>query len=458
MASGEARDDSQCLCCLGKDPCDGRLRRFCVPVAARIFCVWSALRPGNDSEALRSDARCRDAPDGDTVAQSPREAGGGAPSAAAGPRERSDTVSGLPGEQGDGEVRIERRETMRMKEAFSLLESSAFRADEEDEAWRQRALRAASSQWLIHPYSAFRTRWDLMLVLIITYNAFGISLRIAFDVSESLDGLFWVDRVVDVLFIVDLIFNFRTGTVNDAGAVVLDPAKIVWAYLKGWFVVDLVSAIPYEIFFIIAAPAAYSSDISPELRAPSLLRVGQVIRIFKAVKMLRLLRLNQVFTRWERAFVVKHAFATLTRFFVAILFSAHWAACIFFFVGSLERASGNSLNWIDDQGLAGATLFEQYIAAFYWALTTVTTGEAAARARPAAFLSPVRCACHGCRARLAPLTARGRLPLPNSSREAAAQQALRAFPPRFPPKAPQSGTVTSRPCRRRSASCRCSPS
>ncbi|KAA0152724.1 hypothetical protein FNF29_03613 [Cafeteria roenbergensis] len=260
-----------------------------------------------------------------------------------------------------------------MREVFSLLESSAFRADEEETRRRNHALRVASKQHLIHPFSWLRTRWDVLLVLVISYNAFVISFRIAFDVSEEVDGLFWFDRFVDLLFIADLFLNFRTGIVTDSGAVVLDPEVIVWTYLRGWFAIDFVSAIPYEVFFIIAAPDAYNPELSAGMRAPSMLRISQMIRIFKAVKMLRILRLSQVFTRWERAFVVKHAVSTVTRYFVAIFFAAHWIACAFFLVGSSEASSGSHLSWIEDQNLVGASLFEQYMASFYWALTTVTT-------------------------------------------------------------------------------------
>lgn len=398
--------EGHCCCCLATNPCVVRFRHCCVPIAARIFCVpsvdvtkWPNAVPVEDDDAGRGDGASDSSETDDSQFSSSQAAGpherwtraagrdcsnGGAstidavsdPSNVTARRQRttSDCQTGgsLLGELGGVLSKVEKRETRRMKQAFGLLESSAFQADEEEERRSRQVLRVARSQHLIHPFSLFRTRWDVFLVLVITYNAFAISLRIAFDVSEQVDALFVIDRFVDCLFIVDVFLNFRTGIVTDSGAVVLDPERIVWSYLRSWFVVDLISALPYEVFIILIIPAAYDSSIAPELRAPSLLRIGQVIRIFKAVKMLRLLRLSQVFTRWERAFVVKHAMATVTRFFTAMFFASHFIACAFFLCGSAELASG-APNWISDEGIEHASLLEQYVAAFYWALTTVTT-------------------------------------------------------------------------------------
>lgn len=55
---------------------------------------------------------------------------------------------------------------------------------------------------------------------------------------------------VDVTFIVDIIINFRTTFVNSNDEVVSHPAKIAVHYLKGWFVIDLVAAIPFDLLLV----------------------------------------------------------------------------------------------------------------------------------------------------------------------------------------------------------------
>ena len=44
----------------------------------------------------------------------------------------------------------------------------------------------------------------------------------------------------------DILLNFRTTYVNKKGEVVLCPRKIALNYIKGWFVLDLMAAFPFD--------------------------------------------------------------------------------------------------------------------------------------------------------------------------------------------------------------------
>lgn len=52
---------------------------------------------------------------------------------------------------------------------------------------------------------------------------------------------------VDVTFVVDILINFRTTYVNRNDEVVSHPGKIAYHYLRGWFLIDLVAAIPFDV-------------------------------------------------------------------------------------------------------------------------------------------------------------------------------------------------------------------
>lgn len=49
------------------------------------------------------------------------------------------------------------------------------------------------------------------------------------------------------MFIIDILINFRTTYVNQNEEVVSDPAKIAIHYFKGWFLIDMVAAIPFDL-------------------------------------------------------------------------------------------------------------------------------------------------------------------------------------------------------------------
>lgn len=54
--------------------------------------------------------------------------------------------------------------------------------------------------------------------------------------------------MVDVVFAIDILLNFHTTFVGPGGEVVSDPAIIKRNYVKTWFVIDLLSCLPYDVF------------------------------------------------------------------------------------------------------------------------------------------------------------------------------------------------------------------
>ncbi len=56
-----------------------------------------------------------------------------------------------------------------------------------------------------------------------------------------------VDLIVDIMFIVDIVINFRTTYVNSNEEVVSQPGRIAIHYFKGWFLIDMVAAIPFDL-------------------------------------------------------------------------------------------------------------------------------------------------------------------------------------------------------------------
>lgn len=51
-----------------------------------------------------------------------------------------------------------------------------------------------------------------------------------------------------MIFFIDIVLNFHTTFVGPGGEVVSDPKIIRVNYLRSWFVIDLLSCLPYDIF------------------------------------------------------------------------------------------------------------------------------------------------------------------------------------------------------------------
>lgn len=71
--------------------------------------------------------------------------------------------------------------------------------------------------------------------------------NVSFKTKQN--NLAWLvlDSVVDVIFLIDIVLNFHTTFVGPAGEVISDARLIRMNYLKTWFVIDLLSCLPYDI-------------------------------------------------------------------------------------------------------------------------------------------------------------------------------------------------------------------
>lgn len=74
--------------------------------------------------------------------------------------------------------------------------------------------------------------------------------------------------IVDVTFIIDILINFRTTFVNGQDEVVSHPGRIAVHYLSGWFLIDLVAAIPFDLLLVgsdtdeVSSPQVYLLRLS----------------------------------------------------------------------------------------------------------------------------------------------------------------------------------------------------
>ena len=128
--------------------------------------------------------------------------------------------------------------------------------------------------WTILHYSPFKAFWDWLILFLVIYTAIVTPYVASFiltrdkkreelnrdpetrrntgPVTVYSDPLVIVDYIVDVMFIIDIFINFRTTFVDDNDEVVSHPCRIAVHYLKTWFVIDLVAAIPFELLIMIA--------------------------------------------------------------------------------------------------------------------------------------------------------------------------------------------------------------
>mmetsp|Transcript_6635 Transcript_6635/g.16576 ORF Transcript_6635/g.16576 Transcript_6635/m.16576 type:complete len:559 (+) Transcript_6635:423-2099(+) len=264
---------------------------------------------------------------------------------------------------------------------------------------------------LLLPSSPFMRVWDIVVLVLMIFVIIVTPFQIAFlpESNKPVHGLFWVDRLVDVLFCVDIIINFRLAFFNEEGIVEVNPKKVFKRYFFGWFFIDLITVLPFDLVVTVVTEEDASSlgGSSGLLRFPKLLRI---FRLLKLVKIFRVLRLSRIFRRWETSMSFKYGQVQIVKFFAMILVVSHWNACLFFLTETVEDAIASAIcegsevaaaaaegevgeaivydsncdltTWVVYYGLENSTAADQYIASLYWAVMTATTigyGDISAR-------------------------------------------------------------------------------
>uniref|UniRef100_A0A3P8TNU4 Cyclic nucleotide-binding domain-containing protein n=1 Tax=Amphiprion percula TaxID=161767 RepID=A0A3P8TNU4_AMPPE len=229
-------------------------------------------------------------------------------------------------------------------------------------------------KWTILHYSPFKAVWDWVILLLVIYTAIFTPYSATFLLSDqeeaaiqtcgySCSPLSVVDLIVDIMFIVDIIINFRTTYVNSNDEVVSQSSRIAVHYFKGWFLIDLVAAIPFD-----------------QLIYRSGEETTTLIGLLKTARLLRLVRVARKLDRYS-----EYGAAVLFLLMCTFALIAHWLACIWYAIGNLERSTSAGIGWLDNLGDqlgkpynesitgSGPSIRDKYVTALYFTFSSLTS-------------------------------------------------------------------------------------
>jgi len=238
---------------------------------------------------------------------------------------------------------------------FSQFNSEDGIIPDEEQLW---ALR------VIPPNSAPRIKWELFLGVLILYSAITVPVRVGFDI-ELVDLYNWArifDLTVDLLFCLDMIFNFRVAYYDDYDCLVFEPKQIARRYLQTWFLVDFPTSVPFDHIFALFFS---SEDDSARFASFKLIRL---VKSFKLLKLARVLKLGKSLEVFEDKVTVNPAVVRMVKLFLKILYLAHILSCFWVMVTNYNEEDND---WIQQQ--SGGDRTTTYIIAMYWTHSTLTT-------------------------------------------------------------------------------------
>ncbi|XP_074508444.1 voltage-gated inwardly rectifying potassium channel KCNH6-like [Sebastes fasciatus] len=229
-------------------------------------------------------------------------------------------------------------------------------------------------KWTILHYSPFKAVWDWVILLLVIYTAIFTPYSATFLLSDqeeaaiqtcgySCSPLNVVDLIVDIMFIVDIIINFRTTYVNSNDEVVSHSSRIAVHYFKGWFLIDMVAAIPFDLLI-------YRSGEE----------TTTLIGLLKTARLLRLVRVARKLDRYS-----EYGAAVLFLLMCTFALIAHWLACIWYAIGNVERSTSAGIGWLDNLGEqlgtpyndsvigSGPSIRDKYVTALYFTFSSLTS-------------------------------------------------------------------------------------
>jgi CRP-like cAMP-binding protein len=236
----------------------------------------------------------------------------------------------------------------------------------------EESLDDGEGEYYIEPNNQIKLIFDSILFFLaifsITYPIYIFGFKFVENCPSSKNLIFF-QLTFDIFCIIDLILGFFSAYYNFEEQLITNNALMIIHYIKGWFTIDFLSAIPFNSYFIFFPLKNTQKDKLRYIKDNSLYELLILIRILKLFKVFMknefVNKINNIIegidalVKWSRVYL---------SLFIGIA-SIHILSCIFIFLGTLQFP-----NWIYENGYELSNQKgDIYISAFYFISVTVLT-------------------------------------------------------------------------------------
>jgi CRP-like cAMP-binding protein len=181
---------------------------------------------------------------------------------------------------------------------------------------------------MFNPKNVWRRRWDIIIMVLILYNALYLPQELVFDELPERQNLpigMWdiLNYIADTFFILDVIVTFRTGIEekdNGVEVIVMEASAVATEYSKGWLAIDIASiGIPYGLD-----------------RNFTNATIKSIFKGLALLKMLRLLRLGRLLNRLVKIQVKYKQMARITSLLITYVFFNYILGCGLYWIGGVN--------------------------------------------------------------------------------------------------------------------------
>mmetsp|Transcript_20636 Transcript_20636/g.33501 ORF Transcript_20636/g.33501 Transcript_20636/m.33501 type:complete len:693 (+) Transcript_20636:150-2228(+) len=205
-------------------------------------------------------------------------------------------------------------------------------------------------------------KWDVLTFCSIVYVALVTPLEVALIERNSSMFLLVVGYIIDLIFTFDILIHFNLAAENmnwEEGDVVSleeNRSKSIAKYLRGWFSIDVISVLPFELFV--------END-------------GDALRIllyFRCLKLLRILRIGRILERWSVFFLRFNVMMlNLLQLVALAALVAHWGACFWITIGKTKIYNNTWIKTLSAETGEDFNGVALYARSLHWSVMTLTT-------------------------------------------------------------------------------------
>lgn len=276
--------------------------------------------------------------------------------------------------------------------AHAVYEDALRRYDEQKTKFNDKAAtlatlhllrqRVAVPWFMIIPGTKRAQRWDSVtgVALIITaiFTPFEVAL-----LPLRIDFTFCLNRLIDLIFISDMILAFVTAyklPKHQGGGLVKDLRKIRKKYFQGWFWIDAVAIIPFDLIDMLSS----GSNMS-------FLSILRTFRILRLLRLLRMAKASRIYQEIASSVSLRQSTIGLAKYTCMLIVVSHWMACLWILLGKMQ--SNDVWTWLDELAMKlncgnpavgddcgtkhppreNLLVLETYFAALYWSIITITS-------------------------------------------------------------------------------------
>ncbi|KAB2042861.1 hypothetical protein ES319_D02G246900v1 [Gossypium barbadense] len=216
-----------------------------------------------------------------------------------------------------------------------------------------------SKGWVITPMDSTYRCWETFMVMLVFYSSWVYPFEVAFLSSSAPRKLYMADNIVDLFFAIDIVLTFFVAYIDTrTQLLVRESKKIAIRYLSTWFLIDVISTIPFE-----ALGYLFTGNS----------RVGISYSLLGLLRFCRLRRVKQLFTRLEKDIRFSYFWIRCARLLAVTLLAIHCAGCLYYLLADRYPQQGRTWLGSVHPNFRETSLWIRYISAMYWSITTMTT-------------------------------------------------------------------------------------